>query len=62
VIVNSPLRAFVIEGLPTDEINDALKLILYANGYLNSSSRHTKLGTNLVDHPPRVRVRSERQL
>jgi hypothetical protein len=60
-MVNSPLRAFVIDGLPTDEIDDALELILYANGYLNRSSRHTELGTNLVDHPPRVRARSERQ-
>ena len=60
-MVLSPFRAFVIDGLPANEINDALKLILYANGDLDCSNRHTKLGTDLVDHVPRVRARSKRQ-
>ncbi len=60
-MVLSPFRAFVIDGLPANEIDDALKLILYANGDLDCSSRHTKLGTDLVDHAPRVRAGSKRQ-
>jgi len=60
-MVLSPFHAFVIDGLPANEINDTLKLILYANGDLDCSNRHTKLGTDLVDHAPRVRARSKRQ-
>ncbi len=60
-MVLSPFHAFVIDGLPANEINDTLKLILYTNGDLDCSNRHTKLGTDLVDHMPRVRASSKRQ-
>lgn len=59
-IVNSPLRAFVVDSFPADEINDTLKLILHANGHLNCSGGNSKLGADLVNHAPRVRARSER--
>ncbi len=59
--INSPLCAFVIDGLPADEVNDALKLILYADGHLDSSSGNTELGTDLVDNTPWVRTGSKRE-
>jgi hypothetical protein len=59
--VNSPLCAFVIDGLPADEVNNALELILYANGHLDCCSGHTELGTDLVDNAPWVRAGSKRE-
>jgi hypothetical protein len=32
-MANSPFRAFVIDGLPADEVSDDLKLTLYISGY-----------------------------
>jgi len=56
---NSPLCTLVIDGLPPDEVNDTLKLILHTNGNLNCGSGNTELRADLVDHSPWVRAGSK---
>ena len=59
--IYSPLDAFVVDGFPADQVDDTLKLILYADGHLNRSSGHTEFGTDLVDHTPWIRARSKKR-
>jgi hypothetical protein len=53
-----PFDTLVVDGLPTDKVNDTFQLILSANGNLNCGGWHAQLRSNLIDYTPWVRARS----
>lgn len=44
----------IIDGFPSNQIDNAPEFILDADRNLNGSGWHPQLGSDLVDHTPRI--------
>lgn len=58
-MMSVPFHALVVDSLPANQVNNATKIVLHADGDLDGGGWHTKLGPNLVDDSPWVGTGSE---
>ena len=47
-----PFFTFIVNGTPVNEIDYTAEFVLYADGYMYSSSGHPEFGSDLVDDSP----------